>query len=411
MRRFLYLKIISLMICGCIGMVSCTTSEPVKQTAMVTEQAPVTVMAPSATPLAASTRHLLPTMTATAALSSTTIISTNTEYRPKTCTTPPQRFNFSQGLGMQELSNLEFEDEYSLVFEGWTNRPDPLVTPVTPEPTPEIRPDPFASHRILVTSGQLNLLNGTFSSRPLAVGHPLSNPCGEDCPMEVISQSPDSKWQVIQVSDWVSETEGYWLVNEDKMERLVPYITGTTFRWADDSSLLWLITPYPNDRGGYTSLVQLGDSVSVKQSERGGWLDPLLYFHAFSPFDKTLVLMPSFEHGHSRTEELFQTNLIEYPMQITKARDIPGIVAVSWNTPSQNFLIEVVKEKSVEFQDLLGNTLVTIPFSTLEPIIPTLKDDSSSLSTGLSHNYALSESGQRMALVHSSGEIWVFSCE
>jgi hypothetical protein len=155
----------------------------------------------------------------------------------------------------------------------------------------------------------------------------------------------------------------------------------------------------------------LGDPVSIKKSEQGGWLDPLLYYYAFSPLDKTLVLMPSYEHGFSRTEELFQIDLTEYPVQATKVRDIPGIVAVNWNVPTQNFLIEIVKEKSVEFQDLWGNSLITIPFSTLEPIIPTLADESSSLSTGLSRNYTLSKSGQRLALVYGSGEIWVFSCE
>ncbi|MEZ4644873.1 MAG: hypothetical protein R3E31_19445, partial [Chloroflexota bacterium] len=283
--------------------------------------------------------------------------------------------------------------------------------PATPEPTPEIRPDPFASYRILVTGGQLNLLDGKFSSRSLDVGPSLSNPCGEDCPMEVISQSPNGKWQVIQVSDWVREKEGYWLVSEGSMERLVPYVTGAELHWSDDNSLLWLITSYPNDRGEYSLLVQLDYPVSIQESEQGNWLDPLLYFYAFSPLDKTLILMPSYEHGLSRTEELFQIDLTEHPIRVTKIRDVPGIVAISWNMSTQSFLVEVVKDDRVEFQDLAGNILLIIPFSTLEPVIPALADEDGSLLTGLSRSFTLSESGKQLALIHGPEQIWVFTCE
>lgn len=414
MRKSLLYKVIVLIMCGCIGVTSCTVSTPAKQTAVVPDAIVTATIRSAATvtssidPTVIPTQPLQPTITA-ALLPTPTAVSA--EIVSRTCTISPQRFNFRQSLNMNELSYLRFENENSLIFEGRTNRPEPIVTPVTPDPTPEIRPDPFASYRILITGGQLNLLDGKFTSRPLEVGSPLGNPCGEDCPMEVISQSPNGKWQVIQVSDWVREKEGYWLVSENEMVHLVPYVTGAELRWSDDSSLLWLVTSYPNDIGGYTLLIQLGDSVSIKESERGSWLDPLFYFYAFSPLDRMLILMPSYEHGFSRTEELFQIDLAEYPVQATKVRDVPGIVAVSWNVPTQSFLIQIVKEEMVEFQDLSGNTLVTIPFSTLESVIPALADENGSLLTGLGRNYTLSESGKRLALVHSPGEIWVFYCE
>ncbi len=410
MKKSLPILII-LIICGCIGFTGCTVSSAeemiVTQDYIVATKIQSTATSTSLTLTLPSARQSTPVAT----LSPAPTTTNSTDIIPKTCTVPPKRYNARQELNINKISFLEFDNENLLTFEGWTQRPEPIVTPITPEPTPDMFPGPNNSARILLVGGQLHLEDGEFDSFPLEVAPPLGNPCGEACPMEVVSQSPDGQWQLIQVSDWLSEKEGFWLVGKEEMLRLIPYVTNSKWRWSSDSSLLWIVTSHPNDIGGYTQLVQLDPSVSIKETERGSLLDPFLYFLAFSPLDKTIVSIPSYEQGLSRSEELYQVNATESITQGKKIRDVPGIIRASWNMPTQSFLVEVVKERRVEYQDLFGNPIVTIPFNTLEAVIPSLADENRTLDYGLSNNFTLSKSGRYLAIIHTPGEIWVFNCE
>lgn len=330
----------------------------------------------------------------------------------KVCLEPPRRFGFRQALGIERLAMLQFESEEIITFEGWTQRPEPVVTPITPEVTANGSPGPTNSYRILLTGGQLDLKKGQFGSQSLHVDDPIANPCGEVCPLEVIGQSPDSRWQLIQISDWLQEQMGIWLVSEETVTRLVSYVpSDPRWQWAADSSLLWLSYP-DTDLGGYTLVAQLNEPPVIEIAEYGTMLDPFFYSLAYSPMDNTARSVPSFELGETRTEEVFTITLADGLEHVSAVQNVPGIVSVNWNEATQSFIAQIVTTEGILFQELLGELWVMIPHNTLKALLPNFTDVPSTLPYGISAvgDSAISKSGSRLALVHSPGEIWVFDC-
>lgn len=149
-------------------------------------------------------------------------------------------FDYRQEFGIGGLFNLQFEGDDSLTFNWWSDGPEPEVTPTTPNPTPDMMPGPYVASRLLLENGELDLQDGQFRLYPLDVGTIFNNPCKEECPADVISQSPDRKWQLVRVADWILAEQGIWLTSEDEAIRLDPYGYNPEWKWANDSSLFWL---------------------------------------------------------------------------------------------------------------------------------------------------------------------------
>ena len=336
----------------------------------------------------------------------------NNEHSPRVCTSPPQQFNIREVLEMSIL-DLRFENEDLVTFEGWTEGPEPIVIPVTPEATPDVFPGPHIYTRRLLTGGQISLPDSQLSPRPLVIEPILNNPCREDCPLEVISQSPNREWQLVQVHDWLVEVSGIWLVGRTEMVRLIPYITHLKWQWSADSSLLWIVYSDP-ELGGYTLVVELGSPVITRGTgpiaeELPSVLNPWYYIVAFSPVDKVALSTTSFEFTELDNDGLFTIRLTD-PLTLTgSTRVIPGIVTVNWNDATQSFLLEIVKESGIEIQDLSGNTLLVIPRSTLElfhsipdegPLEPYFR---------IGNDFALSPSGEKFIIVQGPN-LLLFEC-
>lgn len=353
----------------------------------------------SSSPIAVTPSTPLPT---------SVIGATNTRL----CQVPPQRFRFSEALGIERLAALRFETENLVRFEGWTQRPEPTITPITPESTPFERPEPGSSYRILLKGGQLDLTKSTIDQQSLNVDDPLANPCGEACPLEVIGQSPNGKWQLIQISDWLREKMGLWLVSDTASTQLIPYVPADPkWRWAADNSSLWLSFA-DMEQGGHSLVVQLNEQPGIKMSEYGSLLDPNFYFLDYSPLDHTVRAVPSYELGNERADEVFTIWLGDGLEEVIAEQSIPGIVSVNWNEATQSFVAQTVTEDGVTFRELSGALSLTIPRDVVETLFPSLTSTTSALQYGISAlgDSAISRSGGKLALVHSPGEIWVFDC-
>jgi hypothetical protein len=355
-----------------------------------------------------------------------TIVSTETSTESavnpittqRVCTTLPQRFDFRAELGIYQILDLRFENEDILTFEGWTGRPDASLAPQTPEPTPDMMPGPYPSAGVLLVAGQLNIPDGIVEPRTIAFAPLLNNPCGEACPLEIISQSPDERWQLVQVNDWLREKMGIWLVGEKDMVKLTRYVPfGLDWQWADDSSMLWLEYSDP-DRGGSTLVVYLENPIIVNETEYGSALDPTFYFPDFSPTEKVVLSTANpFELGVD-TDELFTLNLTESLTQTASTQVIPGLISADWNDATQSYLLQIVNRndaeiQSVEIQNQDGQVLVTIPQNILYSIETGLslgEKPVPSYRFSLPGQYALSSSGRYVAKVKNSSEIWLFDC-
>lgn len=372
-----------------------------------------------------STSTLAPTPT-DGVSADVTIVSTETSTESavnsittqRVCSTLPQRFDFRAELGIYQILDLRFENEDILTFEGWADRPEASLAPETPEPAPDMMPGLYPSAGVLLVGGQLNIPDGIIEPRTIAFAPLLNNPCGEDCPLEIISQSPDERWQLVQVSDWLRDKMGIWLVGEKDMVKLTPYVPfGLDWQWADDSSMLWLEYSDP-DRGGYTLVVYPENPITVNETIYGSPLDPTFYFPDFSPTEKVVLSTANpFELGVD-TNELFTINLTNSLTQTASTQVIPGLISADWNDATQSFLLQIVNRndaeiQSVEIQNQDGQVLVTIPQNILYSIETGLslgEKPVPSYRFSLPGQYALSSSGRYVAKVKNSSEIWLFDC-
>lgn len=335
------------------------------------------------------------------------------KYFPRVCAAPPQEFDIREALNMSIL-RLRFENEKLLTFEGWTEGSEPIVTPLTPEPTPNMFPGSYIYTRRQIVGGQLSLPEEQFSQRPLNVASLLNNPCGETCPLEIIGQSPNQEWQLVQVHDWLVEKSGIWLVSKKEMIRLIPYITHLQWQWATDSSLLWIVYNDP-ELGGYTLVAQLDNPIVIRGTgpiteDLPHLLDPWYFIVAFSPVDKMAISTTSFEFPRLDSDELFTINLTDTFTVTDSSRIIPGIVTTNWNEGTQSFLLEVVTKSGVEIQDMFENTLITIPRSILEMFHSLPNEGTLKPSFRIGDNYALSPSGVKFAVVQGF-RLLLFECE
>ncbi len=367
------------------------------------------VTEPTSTIEVSADRTIVPTETPTESVLN--LITTQ-----RICTTLPQHFNFYAELGIYQILDLRFESEEVLTFEGWADRSNVPLVPQTPEPTPDMMPGPIPSARVLFMAGQVNIPTSILESRTLVFAPLLNNPCGEECPLEIINQSPDERWQLVQVSDWLREKIGIWLVGEKEMVQLIRYVPfGLDWQWARDSSMLWLEYSDP-DRGGYALVVYPEDSITVKETEYGSPLDPTFYFPDFSPTEKiVLSTANSFEQGVD-TDELLMLDLTDSFTQVTSIQVIPGLISADWNDATQGYLLQIVNRidreiLSVEIQNQNGQVLVTIPQGILYSIEPRLTEELAPFYRfSLPGEYALSASGRFLAVVQNSREILLFDC-
>ncbi|HOU40448.1 MAG TPA: hypothetical protein PK829_04170 [Promineifilum sp.] len=367
---------------------------------------------PSATPTLSPTptRTATPTVTPTAtptALPTPAPMPEQLDVR--ICSQAPQQFNLWAQLGIRPLSALRFESEELVTFEGWAQRPE---SPVYSEATPKPGPIPWPSSRQLLQGGQLDLSNGQLSPRPLDVGELLANPCDQTCPLEVIGQSPDGQWQLVQVSDWLPEVMGLWLVSEKTTDRLVHYVPyAPDWQWAADSSLLWLVYPDP-EFGSYTLVARLTDPPVIQRPEPGSVLDTYGHFLAYSPVDNAALSVPSYDWTDEPRDEVSTIPLANGLESISAIQNVPDIVTISWNDARQSFMAQVVTTNSIQFIEIPDGTTWSIPEETLKAIIPSLVDVSSSLPIGLvaTGEWATSASGDTLALLPNPALLWVFDC-
>jgi hypothetical protein len=270
------------------------------------------------------------------------------------------------------------------------------------------------SARLIFKAGTVDLESGEVASRTLGFLAPFSNPCSDTCPQEVIGQSPNGGWQLIQVSDWRETEVGIWLVEQSGFTtRLVNYVPSfSTWQWAEDGSRLWFVHNVL-EYGGKALVVNL-ESTPVTQtviSEADDRFDPAYYSLAFSPFERTILSTP-LEPILTNSNDLYKLGL-EPESAIVSMTIVPDIQAVSWNEASKQYLLTIMRGNELDMLDESGEKLLQVPASVFEAMFSSLSDGNISLNELFgSASYAVSSTGQRLALyTNSRGYIRVFTCQ
>jgi hypothetical protein len=375
-----------------------------------------------------ATPELMPTISPTPVAAHNLVIANTPTVEPvidverskqpvRTCSITPTRFDTRTVTDIYSLfSHIGFLDDQTIVFSGWAQRPLPtpeaVITPTTP--TNISSGDAIISNWITFKGAQLKLPDGDITLQTPDFASLLRDPCQSECLIDVISQSPDKKWQLIQVSTGDHSNLGFWVVSQDEMVQLVNFVpTFSTWEWAADSSMLWFVHSL-YEYGLQALVIQLDTTPpTLLTDERGEnpLFDATRYVSAFNPINKTVLLTAS-EEATFDTDELLTFDLSESYTQTNSIRVVTGIKGVVWNHATQNYLLVIVREDDLAITNLDGQILVKVPIETFETIFPSLSNPNLTLDLFLPNNgYALSPSGQYLAIGYGQATgIDIFEC-
>lgn len=136
--------------------------------------------------------------------------------------------------------------------------------------------------------GRFDLEAGTASISEPDFGPLLFDPSSGTLPVLILSSSPDSIWQLIQVGSLASDGQyngGIWLVSREFQIRLTEAPYRAYGEWAADNSLLWFEYSLP-EFGAGSRIIHLDETPPRIIDPEGGEsiptpLDPTYYLTAF----------------------------------------------------------------------------------------------------------------------------------
>lgn len=327
------------------------------------------------------------------------------------CSSPPIQLDVENELGIRAISSLRFAGEDILEFEGWAERPKSLTLPT---PTPVPRSDPRSrSYSTTIVTGQFNLLTEEISLLTRNYDPLWLDPCLAPCHSEILSQSPNGQWQLVQILDAPIDIEGIWVVGQNDKIRLVDYVPfSSTWQWAVDNSLLWYT--YNVQVFGYDALIAyLEAPPHVIQLDSFDSLNLTNNHVAFSPQAKTILSIAKQSRPDlSDKNELTVFDLRQASPQIVDTLTVTGLEKVEWDETTLSYLLLISREDGMEIREYGGDTIVRLPMTEIESIYygPGALEVLLDLDVPFEH-HTLSVSGRRLAFTLSPGNIYVFDCQ
>ncbi|MCB0153529.1 MAG: hypothetical protein KDF65_01945, partial [Anaerolineae bacterium] len=192
-------------------------AEPIKTATIAAEPTSV------ATPLVTATPPVMPTPT---------VVATDTPAAPMVCDQVPAYGNLREETNdlASILMDFFFEDENQITFLMWSDRPNF-----------DTRPFPINYSWTLLRGLTWDYEGNVLTGRSITDQQPLQTPYLEDYPVDVVSVSPNNEWQLLQVTEAPEEYQGFWLVNQEMVTQIIPYVPySPNWQWSDDSEMLWL---------------------------------------------------------------------------------------------------------------------------------------------------------------------------
>ncbi len=451
MKKLLFITIMvglySFLLIGCAGEVSpieIGVTKPL-MTPLLTQATPfqspietaVATTTSSVKPELVNTPTLEPIATATHTAVTTTpmLLEPGATIPPVVCSQVKAYINIQRETNdeSRRLMDFVFENEDTLTFLMWSDRPypGPIPTPRTGPPT-ELR----QSYRVLLKGQTWNFNSGTLIESQITGQTAMQNPCGQNCPLEVVSLAPDDSWQLLQVTDAPAEYQGLWLVNEDSVTHLIPYVpVDSQWQWSNDSRILWLIYTLHDisgeSYGAESMVVDLSIPASpqiVSQSWESNEIAPNLlwpveYEIVFSPKDKTVLsheYIDFSEYLSADQLEVYQIDVSQNPPQLMDIYEAPYPFLIDWSDTLQDFLVLELSTTGAVIYALNHDITYEIPIAVIEQM-PELFITDGQISTDSTNEdsvmrlywnidrVAISPDLQHMVLINER-EVWVFSC-
>lgn len=323
------------------------------------------------------------------------------------CTTPATVYDLRQHFGSLIMTELDFHDEDTLVVSGWG--PDDYYAEASPEPSASPAPGDIPSASSIFMEGQYNLVTGEAAwqeeEAPI-----LKEPCSGECSYEVISVSPDDRWQLVLVRRRPDTIDGIWLVSSGTKKQLVDFVpSASSWDWANDGSWLWFQYSLP-EFGITATFVKLDyfDPLEFFEIEINSALDPTSFTLAIDPYSGTAVSVANpGARGIVEDPDLMRIfDLNKSVVEPVAASSIPGILRVEWNQVTGSYILVTEVGDELMVQELDGALSLRVPFRMLAGHLP---EEILRYNLPLS-NYALSPSGSRLAVGLGDLRVMVLDC-
>ena len=331
--------------------------------------------------------------------------------------------------------NFVFEKSDSITFLMWSRRPYPGPTPT---PSNVLPTEISQSRRILLKSQTWD-----FNTNRLAESSGVDQaarqiPCEQDCPLEVVALAPDNSWQLLQITDAPAESQGFWLVDDDTVAHVIPYVPfDPQWRWSEDSRRLWLVYTL-HDRigesyGAESLIVDLTASEAPKiifqswnssQKEVANLLSPEEYKLVFSPLEKSVLSYKSISLSESSPPD---NQLDVYRIDVSQ--DTPQILGVykahfpfliDWSEALKDFVVLELNSSGAILYALNHEIVYEIPMAVIKQM-PQLVGVDNQIRTDFAsevdmrtlytilERVAIAPDLQHIVLM-DGGRAWAFSC-
>lgn len=343
---------------------------------------------------------------ATSPAGSSTPTSENLERGTYICNSPPTIINIQEIFDFNSFANIYFVNEHRLRVEGWVSREYIPTTPISTAPPWEQEGESgIRSADIFWRTGEFDLESGEREIIEPTFLPLLQNPCPENCSLDIISQSPDEQWQLVQ-APLGSGALGFWLVSQGAMVQLVEYVpTFSKWTWSTDSSILWFIHTEPVN-GARVLFVSLAETTPTIIEAESHALSPFALTHnylAFSPTEKRVLSLAILPHAEP-IPELYSFEFRQNTIEETEVEQIPNLIKIEWDEGTQNILNIYRNEDIMRITPYDNSMNLSLSLDLFE--LPTeIMDRNIPLNI-----HAVSPSFQQLATAFGSGRVFVFSC-
>ena len=334
------------------------------------------------------------------------------------------------------LMSFNFNDDNSITFLMWSDRPAPETTiPASPGSSNFTL---GGSNRLLLRGLNWNLSSGTLMELPISEQTPLQNPCPNNCPLEVVGVAPDNSWQLVQITDAPTEVRGLWLVNQNVVEQLIPYVPSySKWEWSSDSQRLWInytVQDISGDSFAFDSMMVdlstqnspfiLYRSFNNSQTSVGQLLSPSEYNLAFSSLSYEVlaqrvstIFSPSTPVDESK---IYRIDMSTSEPEVLEVYEASPPFLIDWSVSLQDFIVLEIHSNEVVVYTLDKRVIFQIPLEAIYQMPDLLGTDRkirTDLSTevdlgvlhGILQRIAISPELDSLLLMDQS-RAWAFSC-
>jgi hypothetical protein len=373
--QLFYLLLVGLLM-GCTTQVSTPTEETMlptvtalvaETTIIATATAESTLVAtPTREPVVTATWTVAPTIAVTPTVTATpTIVPTSSPTSPMICTQVPAYINIQEEMNNRAHRFMDyfFEDENKITFLIWSDRPNS-----------DIRLFPMHYDWMLLKGLTWDFKGDVFTEHSITDQQPMQKPYLEDYPIEVVGVSPNNEWQLLHVTEAPEEYQGFWLVNQETVTQIVPYVPSLIdWKWSDDSEMLWLSHTLHDISGdsyaGQSVRVDLTgtDAPQTVFSSRDSDMSPSRL--VFSPAHKTVLSYEPINIDEALLNHPLPVSMFDVsqnPPQQIEAFEVTPPFFIDWNDTLQDFVIIELSETGGEIYTLDRSFVYEIPIEIIK---------------------------------------------